>query len=170
LIGDYKNGGKEWHPEKTPVEVNVYDFIDKTIGKAAPYGVYDVTRNKGWISVGVSHDTAAFAVATIRNWWENEGRDDYRNAEKLYITADGGGSNASRSHLWKSELQEFANETGLNIHVSHFPPATSKWNKIEHRLFSYISINWRGNPLTSLAVIIGLINGTKTKTGLTVKA
>jgi len=170
LIGNYKNGGREWQPVKNPVEVNVYDFIDKTNGKASPYGVYDIAKNKGWISVGISNDTAAFATATIRSWWENEGKNTYQNADKLYITADGGGSNGSRNRLWKDELQQFANDAELNIYVSHFPPGTSKWNKIEHRLFSYISMNWRGKPLTSLAVIIGLINGTKTKTGLTVKA
>jgi len=170
LIGDYKNNGKEWQPAKNPVEVNVYDFIDKTNGKAAPYGVYDIAKNKGWVSVGISSDTAAFAVSTIRAWWENEGKNEYQNAEKLYINADGGGSNGVRNRLWKSELQQFANDTKLAIYVSHFPAGTSKWNKIEHRLFSYISMNWRGKPLTSLAVILGLINGTKTKTGLTVKA
>lgn len=170
LIGEYKNNGKEWREVKNPAEVNVYDFIDKTNGRAIPYGVYDVTNNKGWMNVGVSADTAAFAVATIRSWWKNEGKDRFKDAQKLYIVADGGGSNGSRVRLWKSELKKFAEETGLTIHVSHFPPATSKWNKIEHRLFSYISINWRGKPLTSLAVIIGLINGTKTAKGLTVKA
>jgi transposase len=170
LIGNYKNGGREWQPVKNPVEVNVYDFVDKTNGKASPYGVYDIAKNKGWISVGISSDTAAFAAATIRSWWENEGRNTYQNADKLYITADGGGSNGRRNRLWKNELQQFANDTGLKIYVSHFPPGTSKWNKIEHRLFSYISMNWRGKPLTSLAVIIGLINSTKTKTGLTVTA
>ena len=170
LIGNYRNGGSEWRPVKNPVEVNVYDFVDKTNGKASPYGVYDIAGNKGWISIGISNDTAAFAVATIRSWWENEGTDTYQNADKLYITADGGGSNGRRNRLWKNELQQFANDTGLQIYVSHFPPGTSKWNKIEHRLFSYISMNWRGKPLTSLAVIVGLINSTKTKTGLTVRA
>ncbi len=170
LIGEYKNNGREWQPVRNPVEVNVYDFIDKTNGKASPYGVYDIENNKGWINVGVSSDTAMFAVATIRAWWENEGRNEYQNATRLYINADGGGSNGVRNRLWKSELQQFANDTGLAIHVSHFPAGTSKWNKIEHRLFSYISINWRGKPLTSLAVIIGLINGTTTATGLTVTA
>jgi hypothetical protein len=170
LIGNYKNGGKEWQPSKTPIEVNVYDFIDKTNGKAAPYGVYDVKNNKGWISVGISSDTASFAVSSIRSWWENEGKNEYENAKKLYITADGGGSNGVRNRLWKSELQQFANDTNLEIHVSHFPAGTSKWNKIEHRLFSYISMNWRGKPLTSLAIMISLINGTTTKTGLKVKA
>jgi hypothetical protein len=170
LVGNYKNGGREWQPVKHPVEVNVYDFIDKAAGKAAPYGVYDVAQNRGWVSVGISSDTAAFSVATIRSWWENEGKITYPNADKLYITADGGGSNGHKNRLWKSELQQLSNDTGLKIHVSHLPAGTSKWNKIEHRLFSYISINWRGKPLTSLAVIIGLINGTKTKNGLSVKA
>jgi transposase len=170
LIGNYKNSGKEWQPVKSPVEVNVYDFIDKTNGKACPYGVYDVKNNKGLISIGISSDTASFAVATIRSWWENEGKYEYKNANKLYINADGGGSNGLKNRLWKYELQEFANETRLAVHVSHLPAGTSKWNKIEHRLFSYISINWRGKPLTSLAVIIGLINGTTTTTGLSVKA
>ena len=170
LIGEYKNNGKEWRPVKNPVEVNVYDFIDKTNGKAAPYGVYDIKNNKGWINIGISSDTAAFAAGTIRSWWKNEGQNEYKDAEKLYINADGGGSNGIRNRLWKSELQQFANDTGLIIHVSHFPAGTSKWNKIEHRLFSYISMNWRGKPLTSLAVILNLINGTAAKTGLTVKA
>jgi lipoprotein-anchoring transpeptidase ErfK/SrfK len=170
LIGAYKNNGKEWQVEKNPVEVSVYDFIDKTNGKAAPYGVYDIKNNKGWISVGISSDTAAFAVATIRSWWEKEGKNEYKEAGKLYINADGGGSNGVRNRLWKRELQQFSNDSGLIIHVSHFPAGTSKRNKIEHRLFSYISMNWRGKPLTSLAVILGLINGTTTKTGLTVKA
>jgi hypothetical protein len=170
LTGNYKNGGKEWQPAKNPVEVNVYDFIDKTNGKAAPYGVYDIAQNKGWVSAGISSETAAFSVATIRSWWENEGKNTYQNAKHLYITADGGGSNGIKKRLWKNELQQFANDTGLKIHISHLPAGTSKWNKTEHRLFSYISINWRGKPLTSLAVIIGLINGTTTKNGLTVKA
>jgi len=170
LIGNYKNNGKEWVKVKDPTEVNVYDFIDKTNGKASPYGVYDVINNRGWVSVGTSNDTAAFSVSTIRSWWENDGKVLYPKATKLYINADGGGSNGLRNRLWKSELQQFANDTGLKIHVSHLPAGTSKWNKIEHRLFSYISINWRGKPLTSLAVIIGLINGTTTKTGLKVIA
>jgi transposase len=170
LIGEYKNNGREWHPVKNPLEVNVYDFIDKTNGKASPYGIFDVTNNKGWVSVGISSDTAAFAVSTIRAWWEHEGKNEYKDTDKLYINADGGGSNGVRNRLWKSELQQFANDTKLAIYVSHFPPGTSKWNKIEHRLFSYISMNWRGKPLASLAVILGLINGTTTKTGLTVKA
>jgi len=170
LIGNYKNNGREWEKVKKPTEVNVYDFIDKTNGKASPYGVYDVSNNKGWVSVGTSNDTASFSVATIRSWWEKDGKLSYPKATKLYINADGGGSNGLRNRLWKIELQQFANDTGLKIHVSHLPAGTSKWNKIEHRLFSYISINWRGKPLTSLAVIIGLINGTTTKSGLKVTA
>ena len=170
LIGNYKNNGKEWVKVKNPTEVNVYDFIDLTNGKASPYGVYDVNNNRGWVSVGTSNDTASFSVSTIRSWWENDGQILYPKATKLYINADGGGSNGLRNRLWKSELQQFANDTGLKIHVSHLPAGTSKWNKIEHRLFSYISINWRGKPLTSLAVIIGLINGTTTKAGLKVTA
>jgi transposase len=170
LIGNYKNNGKEWEQVKNPTEDNVYDFIDKTNGKASPYGVYDVKNNKGWVSVGTTKDTASFSVSTIRSWWENDGRNLYPKATKLYINADGGGSNGLKNRLWKSELQQFSNDTGLRIHVSHLPAGTSKWNKIEHRLFSYISINWRGKPLTSLAVIIGLINGTTTKSGLKVTA
>jgi len=170
LIGNYKNNGKEWVKVKNPTEVNVYDFIDKTNGKASPYGVYDVNNNRGWVSVGTSSDTASFSVSTIRSWWENDGKILYPKATKLYINADGGGSNGLKNRLWKSELQQFANDTGLKIHVSHLPAGTSKWNKIEHRLFSYISMNWRGKPLTSLAVIIGLINGTTTKSGLKVTA
>jgi hypothetical protein len=157
LIGDYKNNGQEWTPVKNPTEVNVYDFIDKTNGKASPYGVYDIQNNRAWVSVGISSDTATFAVSTIRDWWEQEGKLLYPSSNRLYINADGGGSNGSRNHLWKAELQKFSNTSGLDIHVSHFPPGTSKWNKIEHRLFSYISKNWRAKPLTSLLVIISLI-------------
>jgi len=170
LIGNYKNNGKEWKKVKKPTEVNVYDFIDKTNGKASPYGVYDIKNNRGWISVGTGSDTASFSVATIRSWWENDGKILYPKATKIYVNADGGGSNGLKNRLWKTGLQQFANDTGLKIHVSHLPAGTSKWNKIEHRLFSYISINRRGKPLTSLAVIIGLINGTTTKSGLTVTA
>lgn len=170
LIGEYKNNGQEWTPVKQPTEVNVYDFIDKTNGKASPYGVYDIQNNRAWVNVGISSDTAAFAVSTIRDWWENEGNILYRSSNRLYINADGGGSNGSRNHLWKSELQKFSNESGLSIYVSHFPPGTSKWNKIEHRLFAYISKNWRAKPLTSLLVIISLIGATTTTKGLTVKA
>jgi Rhodopirellula transposase DDE domain len=170
LIGEYKNNGQEWSLAKNPTEVNVYDFIDKTNGKACPYGVYDIKNNRGWINVGVSSDTASFAVSTIRDWWEQEGIMLYPNSSRLYINADGGGSNGSRNHLWKSELQQFSNDSRLNIHVSHFPPGTSKWNKIEHRLFAYISKNWRAKPLTSLMVIIGLIGATTTTKGLKVTA
>ncbi len=170
LIGEYKNNGQEWTPTKNPIEVNVYDFIDKTNGKASPYGVYDIQNNRGWVNVGTSSDTASFAVSTIRDWWEQEGKMFYPSASRIYINADGGGSNGSRNHLWKAELQQFSNISGLEIHVSHFPPGTSKWNKIEHRLFAYISKNWRAKPLTSLLVIISLIGATTTTTGLTVKA
>ncbi len=170
LVGDYKNNGQEWTPVKNPTEVNVYDFIDKTNGKACPYGVYDIHNNRGWVNVGISSDTASFAVSTIRDWWEQEGKILYPSSNRLYINADGGGSNGSRNHLWKAELQQFSNLSGLNIYVSHFPPGTSKWNKIEHRLFSYISKNWRAKPLTSLLVIINLIAATTTNTGLTIKA
>jgi len=170
LIGEYKNNGQEWTPIKNPTEVNVYDFIDKTNGKASPYGVYDTQNNCGWVNVGVSSDTATFAVSTIRDWWEQEGSVLYPDSNRLYINADGGGSNGSRNHLWKAELQKFSNESGLNLHISHFPPGTSKWNKIEHRLFAYISKNWRAKPLTSLMVIISLINATTTTTGLKVRA
>lgn len=170
LIGEYKNNGQEWMPTKNPIEVNVYDFIDKTNGKASPYGIYDIQNNRGWVNVGTSSDTATFAVSTIRDWWEQEGSILYPSSNRLYINADGGGSNGSRNHLWKSELQHFSNDSGLSIHVSHFPPGTSKWNKIEHRLFAYISKNWRAKPLTSLLVIISLIGATTTTKGLTVKA
>jgi hypothetical protein len=170
LVGNYKNNGKEWSVVKTPLEVNVYDFVDKTNGKVAPYGVYDIANNKGWVSVGISSDTAAFAVKSIKDWWQQEGIILYPKSKKLYINADGGGSNGSRNKLWKEELQGFADQSGLEIHVSHYPPGTSKWNKIEHRLFSFISKNWRAKPLESLAVIISLIGTTTTQTGLKVTA
>jgi len=170
LVGEYKNNGQEWTQVKNPTEVNVYDFIDKTNGKASPYGVYDIQNNRGWVNVGISSDTATFAVSTICDWWMQEGKFLYPSSNRLYINADGGGSNGSRNHLWKAELQQFSNISGLNIFVSHFPPGTSKWNKIEHRLFSYISKNWRAKPLTSLFVIISLIGATTTTSGLTVKA
>jgi transposase len=170
LIGEYKNNGHEWTPVKHPTEVNTYDFVDKTNGKAAPYGVYDIGNNRGWVSVGISSDTAAFAVSTIQSWWEGEGKVLYPSSKRLYINADGGGSNGSRNKLWKEELQKFSNQYNLEIHVSHFPPGTSKWNKIEHRLFSQISLNWRAKPLTSLLVILSLIGATTTTTGLVVKA
>lgn len=170
LVGEYKNNGQEWTPTKNPTEVNVYDFIDKTNGKASPYGVYDIQNNRGWVNVGISSDTASFAVSTIRDWWMNEGEMLYPSSNRLYINADGGGSNGSRNHLWKAELQQFSNDCRLNIYVSHFPPGTSKWNKIEHRLFAYISKNWRAKPLTSLLVIVSLIGATTTTKGLIVRA
>jgi Rhodopirellula transposase DDE domain len=170
LIGEYKNGGQEWVPVKNPIEVNVYDFVDKTNGKASPYGVYDLQNNRGWVNVGISSDTAEFATSTICDWWKQEGKLLYPNSQRLYINADGGGSNGSRNHLWKFELQKFSNQSGLSISVSHYPPGTSKWNKIEHRLFAYISKNWRAKPLTSLLVIINLIGATKTTKGLVVSA
>jgi len=166
LIGNFKNNGKELHKEKQPVKVKVYDFLSDAEGKAIPYGVYDLSQNKGWVSVGIDHDTAEFAVETIKKWWTKMGKPIYSEAQKLLITADGGGSNSSRSRLWKAEIQKLANETGLTIEVCHFPPATSKWNKIEHRLFSYISQNWRGKPLVSYEVIVSLIASTKTLKGL----
>jgi Rhodopirellula transposase DDE domain len=170
LVGDFKNGGREWRPKGTPEKVRVHDFVVPELGRAAPYGVYDLAGNTGWVSVGVDHDTASFAVETIRRWWCALGQEKYPRAEKLLITADGGGSNGSRVRLWKLELQRLADETGLAIAVSHFPPGTSKWNKIEHRLFSFISKNWRGQPLSSLKVIVNLIAGTTTKKGLKVHA
>ena len=166
LVGNYKNNGKEWLPQGKPVDVKVYDFIDKKLGKAIPYGVYDITKNEGFVSVGVDHDTAEFAVETIRRWWNNIGQKSYPDAKNLYITADGGGSNASRNRLWKKELQKLADETNISISVSHYPPGTSKWNKIEHRMFSHISMNWRGKPLVSRELIVELISHTTTKTGL----
>lgn len=169
LVGDFKNRGREWRPQGDPVKVRVHDFIDKELGKVAPYGVYDLTRNNGWVSVGIDHDTAAFAVATIRKWWRKMGRSAYSQASDLLITADSGGSNASRSRLWKVELQKMANQTGLTITVCHFPPGTSKWNKIEHRMFSFITKNWRGKPLTDRTTIVSLIGSTKTQEGLRVR-
>ncbi|MDP1725350.1 MAG: ISAzo13 family transposase, partial [Bacteroidota bacterium] len=169
LVGNFKNNGKEWHREKEPEKVKVYDFLSDAEGKAIPYGVYDLSQNKGWVSVGIDHDTAEFAVETIKKWWTKMGKPYYSNAQKLLITADGGGSNASRSRLWKTEIQKLSDETGLIIEVCHFPPATSKWNKIEHRLFSYISQNWRGKPLVSYSVIVNLIASTKTLKGLEIK-
>jgi DNA-binding phage protein len=170
LVGDFKSGGQEWRPKGNPEKVRVHDFVIPELGRAAPYGVYDLACNTGWVSVGVDHDTASFAVETIRRWWCVMGQEKYPRAEKLLITADGGGSNGSRVRLWKLELQRLADETGLAIAVSHFPPGTSKWNKIEHRLFSFISKNWRGQPLRSLKVIVNLIAGTTTKKGLKVHA
>jgi hypothetical protein len=170
LVGQYKNSGKEWRPEGDPEKVNVYDFVDKELGRANPYGVYDLANNTGWVSVGTDHDTASFAVATIRRWWLAMGSPLYPNVKELMITADGGGSNGSRVRLWKLELQLLSNELGIPIRVSHFPPGTSKWNKIEHRLFSHISMNWRGQPLVSHEVIVNLIAATTTRKGLKVCA
>ncbi len=166
LIGEYKNNGKEWNPKKDPTKVQTYDFIDKELGKVAPYGVYDCINNLGWVSVGIDNDTAAFAVTSIDSWWNKIGKQLYPKATKLLITADSGGSNASRSRLWKFKLQEFANKTSLSVSVCHFPPGTSKWNKIEHRMFSFISKNWRGRPLVDHATVVNLIGSTKTKKGL----
>jgi hypothetical protein len=168
LIGNYRNAGTEWRPEGQPRRVNVHDFKDKELGKAIPYGVYDITDNTGWVSVGVTHDTAQFAVNAVRLWWEKMGRGRYPGADRVMITADGGGSNGSRVRLWKRELQALADETGLSISVCHYPPGTSKWNKIEHRLFCHISQNWRGRPLTSRLAVVDLIAATTTTTGLTV--
>ena len=170
LVGAYKNNGCEWQPEGEPEQVKVHDFIDKQLGKANPYGVYDVGANTGWVSVGTDHDTAAFAVNTIKTWWHNAGKILHPNATRLLISADGGGSNGYRTRLWKTELAALAADTGLTITVCHLPPGTSKWNKIEHRLFSHISMNWRGRPLTSHEVIVETIAATTTITGLTVQA
>ena len=168
LVGDFKNGGRELRPKGDPAKVRVHDFIDKELGRATPYGIYDIGGNAGWVSVGIDHDTAEFAVESIRRWWRCMGRRAYPHATRLLITADSGGSNGSRLRLWKLELQKLADETGIRIAVCHFPPGTSKWNKIEHRLFSFISQNWRGKPLTSLQVIVSLIAATTTATGLKV--
>jgi hypothetical protein len=170
LVGPYKNGGAEWRPAGWPEPVKVHDFIDRDVGKANPYGVYDLAADTGWVSVGTDHDTAAFAVATIRRWWHSAGNQTYPDATRLLITADGGGSNGYRTRLWKTELAALAAETGLTITVCHLPPGTSKWNKIEHRLFSHISMNWRGRPLTSHDVIVQSIAATTTRTGLSVHA
>jgi hypothetical protein len=169
LVGDFKNGGREWRAQGEPEEVRVHDFLIKELGRAVPYGIYDLAANAGWVSVGMDHDTAAFAVQTIRRWWRDVGAARYPDAKRLTITADGGGSNASRSRLWKRELQGLANELGIEIDVHHLLPGTSKWNKIEHRLFSFISMNWRAKPLVSYRVIVDLISATKTDTGLTVR-
>lgn len=170
MIGNYKNNGKEWSKKNNPVDVQAHDFPDPNVPKAAPYGVYDISRNEGWVSVGISHDTAQFAVATIKKWWQKMGKKRYPFAKKIYITADCGGSNSRRSRLWKMELQKLADHLKINIHVSHFPPGTSKWNKIEHKMFSYISINWRGRPLTTYNVVVNLISNTKTESGLQIRA
>jgi transposase len=170
LVGDFKNGGREWRPKGEPEEVRVYDFVIPELGRVSPYGVYDLASNAGWVNVGIDHDTAAFAVESIRRWWQRAGKARYPQAQRVLITADGGGSNGSRVRLWKWELQRLADETGLSISVCHFPPGTSKWNKVEHRLFSFISQNWRGKPLVSYAVILNLIAATSTTTGLTVES
>jgi len=170
LIGDFKNKGREWCPKGQPEEVRVHDFIDKELGKAIPYGVYDIAHNVGWVSVGIDHDTGEFAVATIRRWWRTLGSVAYPHAKRLLVTADGGGSNGYRLRLWKWELQNLADEIGLDIQVSHLPPGTSKWNKIEHRLFSFISRNWRGKPLLDRATVVNLIAATTTTAGLEVHA
>jgi transposase len=170
LIGNFKNAGQEWHRKGQPEQVNVYDFLSHAEGRATPYGVYDIGRNEGWVNVGTDKDTPAFAVESIRRWWNDVGQSNYPNATQLMITADGGGSNGSRARLWKTQLQELCNEIQIPIVVSHFPPGTSKWNKIEHRLFSFISMNWRGKPLTSYETILNLISSTTTTKGLTVKA
>lgn len=170
LIGDFKNSGREWRPRGQPEEVRVHDFIDKKLGKAIPYGVYDMVNNQGWVSVGIDHDTAQFAVHSIRQWWRQMGRQRFPRASELLITADGGGSNSPRSRLWRVSLQGLADELGLRLHLSHFPPGTSKWNRIEHRLFSFITQNWRGKPLVSHQTVVSLIASTTTQTGLVVKA
>ena len=170
LVGNYKNGGREYRKTGDPAEVNMHDFPDEEKGKVAPYGVYDIGKNKGWVSVGVTSDTAEFAVNTIRSWWRKMGEKDYPKATKLMITADCGGSNGYRVRLWKWELQKLANEMNMDIHVCHFPPGTSKWNKIEHKMFSYITQNWRGKPLISREAIVQLIGNTKTSKGLKIQA
>ncbi len=170
LVGDFKNPGREWRPKGKPEFVRVHDFLIPDQGKAIPYGVYDLRRDEGWVSVGIDHDTASFAVNAVRRWWKLMGRPAYRDADSLLITADAGGSNGPRVRLWKWELQKFANRTGLSITVCHFPPGTSKWNKIEHRLFSHIAMNWRGKPLVSLAAIVSLIGATTTTSGLRIRS
>src|SRR5689334_3416645 len=169
LVGDFKNAGRAWHPQGEPEEVRVHDFLIKELGRAVPYGIYDLASNAGWVGVGISGDTAAFAVQTIRRWWQDVGRIRYPHATRLTITADGGGSNGTRVRLWKRELQGLADELGIDIAVHHLPPGTSKWNKIEHRLFSFISMNWKARPLVSYRVIVDLIGATTTTTGLTVR-
>jgi len=170
LVGEFKNGGREYQHAKSPVKVNVHDFPDKELGKAIPYGIYDVAANTGWVSVGADHDTSAFAVETLRRWWHTVGTHRYPDTDRLLICADGGGSNGYRVRAWKIELAHLATETGLTITICHLPPGTSKWNKIEHRLFSQITLNWRGRPLTSHQIIVDLIGATSTTTGLTVRA
>lgn len=169
LVGQFTQAGKEWHPQGEPVDVSTYDFPDQADGKAIPYGVYDLTDDSAWVSVGIDHDTSVFAVATIEKWWQNMGKEKYPNARRIFITADGGGSNGHRPWLWKHKLAQLATTTGLEIIVSHYPPGTSKWNKIEHRLFSRITQNWRGRPLETYQTIVNLIANTTTTTGLTVR-
>jgi Rhodopirellula transposase DDE domain len=170
LVGDFKNGGQEWQKKGDPVQVRVHDFVEPALGKAAPYGVYDVGANQGWVSVGIDHDTAEFAVESIRRWWKQMGQARYPAATRVLVTADCGGSNGYRARLWKVELQRFADDTGLTVQVCHLPPGTSKWNKIEHRMFCHITQNWRGKPLESIEVIINLIGNTTTTTGLIIRA
>lgn len=170
LVGDFANGGREWQPRGAPEPVRVHDFPDKELGKVSPYGVYDLAANTGWVSVGIDHDTAAFAVQSIRTWWERMGQQTYPTAVELLITADSGGSNGSRARLWKTQLQQFANESGLTISVCHFPPGTSKWNKIEHQMFCHISENWRGRPLINRETVVELIGNTTTRQGLQIQA
>ena len=169
IVGDFKNSGREWRPKGEPEEVRIHDFIIKELGKVCPYGVYDLARNEGWGSVGIDHDTAAFAVESIRQWWKTMGKEEYPRAKSLLVTADAGGSNGYKNKLWKKELQELSNKIKMPISVCHFPPGTSKWNKIEHRLFSFISKNWRAKPLVSHEVIVNLISSTTTQTGLKVR-
>jgi hypothetical protein len=170
LVGNFKNAGQEWQPQGEPEKVKVHDFPDKKLGKAIPYGVYDLTANEGWVSVGIDHDTAEFAAASIRRWWQEMGARRFPRAQELMITADGGGSNSHRNRLWKVSLQALADDLGLTLRVCHFPPGTSKWNKIEHRMFCHITKNWRGRPLTTYETIVSLISSTKTAKGLTVRA
>lgn len=170
LIGEFKNSGQEWRKKGKPIEVNIHDFADPMLGKVIPYGVYDITANKGWINIGITHDTAEFAVESIRRWWYEMGKPMYPDASELLITADCGGSNGRRVRLWKLELQRLSEEVGLVIHVCHFPPGTSKWNKIEHRMFCFITKNWRGRPLTSREVVVNLISNTTTRKGLEIIA
>jgi transposase len=170
LVGQFRNGGREWQPKGEPEEVRVHDFMDQDLGKAIPYGVYDLSENQGWVSVGIDHDTARFAAEAIRRWWRKMGSKRYRNAKELLIMADGGGSNGSRSRLWKVALHDLAVHLGVVVQVCHFPPGTSKWNKIEHRMFSHITQNWRGRPLVSHDVIINLIANTTTRSGLKIRA
>ncbi len=170
LVGNFRNGGREWHPKGEPEKVLVHDFKDKELGKAIPYGVHDLAANNGWVSVGVDHDTASFAAESVRRWWERMGRHAYPDAKRLLVTADAGGSNGPRNRLWKLELQRVADATGLEVSVCHFPPGTSKWNKIEHRMFCWITENWRGRPLVSREAVVELIANTTTREGLSIRA